>query len=97
MSLGPAFLCFLMILGGLNPAESCSHAGKTPDFEKSTFSAFGGFFPDFGCDFNDFGVIENVSGRKKTKSPFRTVSPNTLCLYAFSLLEFSHEFRLRNR
>ena len=48
MSLGPAFLCFLMILGGLNPAESCSHAGKTPDFEKSTFSALGGFFLDFG-------------------------------------------------
>ena len=48
MSLGPAFLCFLMILGGLNPAESCSHASKTPDFEKSTFSALGGFVLDFG-------------------------------------------------
>ena len=36
-------------------------------------------------------------GNLKTKSPFRTVSPATLCLYAFSLLEFSHESRLRNR
>jgi hypothetical protein len=38
----------LIILGGLNPSESCSHAGKTPDFEKSTFSALGAFFIDFG-------------------------------------------------
>ena len=37
-----------MILGGLNPQESCSHAGKTPDFEKSTFGALGLFFLDFG-------------------------------------------------
>ena len=38
----------MIILGGLNPSESCSHAGKTPDFEKSTFSALGAFFIDFG-------------------------------------------------
>ena len=38
-----------MIFGGLNPSKSCSHAGKTPDFEKSTFSALGAFFLDFGA------------------------------------------------
>ena len=48
MSLRPICLRLLIILGGLNPAESCSHAGKTPDFEKSTFSALGGLFLDFG-------------------------------------------------
>ena len=37
-----------MIFGGLNPSKSCSHAGKTPDFEKSTFSALGVFLLDFG-------------------------------------------------
>ena len=36
-----------MILGGLNPPESCSYVGKTLDFEKSTFSALGVFFIDF--------------------------------------------------
>ena len=42
VSLRPIFL------GGLNPSESCSHAGKTPDFEKSTFSGLGVLFLDFG-------------------------------------------------
>ena len=37
-----------MILGGLNPSESCSHAGKTADFENLTFWGLAGFFLDFG-------------------------------------------------
>ena len=47
LSLRRIFLWFLMILGALNTSESCSHAGRTPDFEKSTFSVLGKFFSWF--------------------------------------------------
>ena len=56
-----------MILGGLNPAESCSHAGKTPDFEKSTFSVLGGFVRDFGS------LLKGNQESKISKIRFRKV------------------------
>ena len=42
-------------------------------------------------------VKEKKCWKSKIESPFRTDSSTMLCLYAFSLLEFCHEFKLRNR
>ena len=56
---GTCFWRFLMSFGGLNPSESCSHAGRTPDFEKSTFSALAGFFSRFWPTFGSKSGVWN--------------------------------------